>query len=158
MLRYVILLFVMLNVIPGNPVALMMNFEEISHIVSSFCSEHPSVTAAYVFGSVAKGCSENPKDVDVAVLLNPKDSRSFDILLFITAIEESLGCRADVVVLNRAGELLKYEVRRHGRLVFDRSHEFRKNFEIRSRKMYEDFLYLHKKYVNAVLYGGNKNG
>jgi len=136
----------------------MKNFKEISHIVSSLCSEHPAVTSAYVFGSVAKGCSGNPKDVDVAVLLNPKEAELFDILRFITALEESLGCRADVVVLNRAGEIIKYQVRLHGRLVFDRSPEFRKNFEIRSRKLYEDFLYLHKKYVNAVLYGGNKNG
>ena len=136
----------------------MKSIEEISRVVSSLCSENPTVVAAYIFGSVAKGGSGNPKDVDVAVLLDLKNSRSFEILPFITALEKSLGCRADVVVLNRAGELLKHEVRRHGRLVFDRSPEFRKRFDVRSRKMYEDFLYLHHRYVNAVLYGDNKNG
>ncbi len=134
----------------------MKSLNEISRIVASLCSEQPAVAAAYIFGSVAKGSSENPKDADVAVLLNDSDAQSFELLSFITALEASLGCRADVVVLNRAGELLKYEVRRHGKLVFDRSPEFRKKFEIRSRKMYEDFLYLHNRYVKAVLYGGDK--
>jgi hypothetical protein len=45
------------------------------------------------------------------------------------------------------------EVRRSGRLVFDRMPVFRKKFEIQGRKSYEDFLYLHNRYVNAVLYG-----
>jgi len=60
--------------------------------------------------------------------------------------EKAMGCRVDVVVLNRAGEVIKYEVRRSGRLVFERSNEARKKFEIYSRKTYEDFLYLHKRY------------
>lgn len=134
----------------------MKELSEVSHIVSSLCSEQPSVTAAYIFGSVAKRGSQHPKDVDVAVLLNDDEAQSFELLSFIAALEELLGCRADVVVLNRAGELLKYEVRRHGRLIFERSSRARKKFEIRSRKMYEDFLYLHNRYVKAVLYGGNK--
>ncbi len=120
------------------------------------CSEQPAVAAAYIFGSVAKGSSQHPKDVDVAVLLNNSDAHSFELLPFITALEESLGCRTDVVILNRAGELLKYEVRRHGRLIFERCPEFRKQFEIQGRKMYEDFLYFHNRYVKAVLYGGDK--
>ncbi len=112
--------------------------------------------AAYIFGSLAKGKSQNA-DVDVAVLLDSNCSQNFPILSFITELELSLECHADVVILNRANELLKYEVRRYGRLVFERSSEFRKYFEIQSRKRYEDFLYLHNRYVNKVLYG-EKNG
>lgn len=134
----------------------MKSLNEISKIVASLCSEQPTVAAAYIFGSVAKGSSEKPKDVDVAILLNDSDARSFELLPFITAIEELLGCRTDVVILNRAGEILKYEVRRHGRLVFERCPEFRKKFEMLGRKMYEDFLYLHNRYVKAVLYRGDK--
>ena len=33
-------------------------------------------------------------------------------------------------------------------------HERTKKAEIRGRKSYEDFLYLHKRYVRKVLYGG----
>ena len=75
----------------------------------------------------------------------------------ISDLEKAIGCRVDLVVLNRVGELLKYEVCRAGILIFERSPECRKRFEIRGRKSYEDFRYLHKRYVNRVLYG-EKNG
>ena len=75
------------------------------------------------------------------------------MLDFITMLEKQMGCKADVVVLNKADDVLKYEVRRQGKLVYERSEEYRKQFEVRSRKSYEDFLYLHNRYVNTVLYG-----
>jgi predicted nucleotidyltransferase len=128
-------------------------FSEIRQIVASACSRHPAVIAAYIFGSAAKDKTKAPKDVDVAVLLNESDSQSFPVLSFISELENALECSTDVLVLNRAGELIKYHVRRDGKLVFDRSSALRKAFEIRGRKSYEDFLYLHHKYVKKVLYG-----
>ncbi len=44
----------------------------------------------------------------------------------------------------------QFEVRRPGKLVFERDTGFRKKFEINGRKSYEDFLYFHKRYVNHV--------
>ncbi|MBW2615838.1 MAG: nucleotidyltransferase domain-containing protein [Deltaproteobacteria bacterium] len=143
----------------------MKSFKEISHIISTICSKHKAVLAAYLFGSVVKETQGKPSDIDIAVLLDDTHSQSFPILSFISSLEKSMGCRVDVVVLNRAGEVLKYEVRRSGKPVFERSPEARKRFEIYGRKTYEDFLfygrktyedflYLHKRYVNKVLYGG----
>ncbi|MFH1243872.1 MAG: nucleotidyltransferase domain-containing protein [Pseudomonadota bacterium] len=125
--------------------------------VYSICSEHRAVLAVYIFGSFSKGTGRRPNDIDLAVLLDDECSNSFSILSLISSLEKALGCPVDVVVLNRAGELLKYEIRRSGKLVFERSPEARKRFEMRGRKTYEDFLYLHKRYVNRVLYGA-KNG
>ena len=133
----------------------MKPLPEIKNIISSACSEYPAVMAAFIFGSLAKGNKEHPKDIDVAVLLDYKESDVFPLLTFISDLEESLQYPTDVVVLNRAPELLKYHVRRDGILIFDRCPEFRKKFEIRSRKSYEDFLYLHSRYVKKVLYGEN---
>ncbi len=113
--------------------------------------------AAYIFGSFAKNRAGKSSDIDVAVLLDETQSQSFSILSFISVLEKSLKCRVDVVVLNRAGEVLKYEVRRSGILVFERSSDIRKKFEIKGRKTYEDFLYLHNRYVRTVLYG-RENG
>ncbi len=133
----------------------MKSFEEISHIISNICSKHRAVLAAYLFGSVAKEPHGKPKDIDIAVLLDDSQSQSFSLLSFISSLEKNMGCRVDVVILNRAGEVLKYEVRRSGKPVFERSPAARKRFEIYGRKTYEDFLYLHKRYVNKVLYGGS---
>ena len=133
----------------------MKSFKEISHIISTICSKHRAVLAAYLFGSVVKETQGKPSDIDIAVLLDDTHLQSFPILSFISSLEKSMECRVDVVILNRAGEVLKYEVRRSGKPVFERSPEARKRFEIYGRKTYEDFLYLHKRYVNKVLYGGS---
>ena len=121
--------------------------------IASICKGDPAIAAAYIFGSHAKGTQKKSSDLDVALLLNEAKAADFFTLDFITALEKKLACKADVIILNKAGELLKFEVRRHGILVFERSKKDRKQFEIKGRKFYEDFLYLHKKYVNSVLYG-----
>ena len=91
------------------------------------------------------------------MLLERAHLQSFSIPSLISEFEKALGSSVDVVVLNRAGEILKYEVRRSGKLLFERSPDMRKRVEIQDRKSYEDFLNLHKRYVRKVLYGG-KNG
>ena len=122
--------------------------------VASICEAEPAIAAAYVFGSYAQGKNEKSSDLDVALLLNDSKIADFSTLGFITVLEKQMGCKVDVVILNKADEILKFEVRRNGILIFERSGKYRKQFEIRSRKAYEDFLYLHKKYVKTVLYGG----
>jgi len=131
--------------------------EDIEHILSSICARHKAIAASYLFGSVAKGDKKKPGDIDIAVLIERTHLQTFPIPSLISEFEKAVDCRVDVVVLNRADEILKYEVRRSGKLIFERSPELRKKVEIQGRKSYEDFLYLHKRYVRKVLYGG-KNG
>lgn len=125
--------------------------------VYSICSRHKGVAAAYIFGSAVKSGKGKPRDIDIALLLEEAFLHSFDIPSLISEFEKALDFPVDVVVLNRADEILKYEVRRTGKLVFDGSPALRKKAEILGRKTYEDFLNLHKRYVRKVLYGG-KNG
>ena len=120
-------------------------FEDSARIISRVCSKIKPVQAAYVFGSLAKNSKRNSTDIDVAILLDDESAGSFPLLSL------------DVVVLNRAGEVLKFEIRRSGKLVFERSPRARKKFEIQGRKTYEDFLYPHERYVKNVLYGA-RNG
>ena len=134
----------------------MKSPEDIEHTVSSICARHKAIIASYIFGSVVKG-KEEPGDIDIAVLLERTHLQSFSIPSLISEFEKALGSPVDVVVLNRAGEILKYEVRRSGKLIFERSSDMRKKVEIQGRKSYEDFLNLHRRYVRKVLYGG-KNG
>ncbi len=131
----------------------MKPLKEIRSMIIAVCEEQPAITAAYLFGSVALGTAKASSDVDVALLLDERKSDSFSLLACITHLEDVLEGHVDVVILNSADELLKYEVRRSGKVIFDRSPQFRKTFEIRSRKAYEDFLYLHTRYVRKVLYG-----
>jgi len=135
---------------------LMKSPENIEHAISSICARHQAIIVAYLFGSAVKGKAE-PADIDIAVLLERAHLQSFSILSLISEFEKALGRPVDVVVLNRASEILKYEVRRSGKLIFERSPDMRKRVEIQGRKSYEDFLNLHRRYVRKVLYG-KKNG
>ncbi len=135
----------------------MKEFQAIKKTIAELCRNEPAIVVVYIFGSVAKGTSKRTSDLDVAVLLNETESEQFSILSFISELEKKMSCRVDAVVLNRASEVLKFEVRSKGKIVFERSADFRKKFEIMSRKSYEDFLYLHKRYVNSILYG-ERNG
>jgi len=130
---------------------------EISDKISVLCSQEPAIDAAYIFGSRARGSTGSERDLDVALLLNEGRGLEFSLLSFMSSLERTCACRADVVILNQAGEILKHEVRRTGRLIFERDSEKRKQFEVSSRKRYEDFLYLHRKYSETVLYG-KENG
>ena len=70
----------------------------------------------WVFRLRADGAAS---DIDVAVLVEPGREDDFPILAFTAALERTCGQQVDLVLLNRAGELLKYHVRRYGRLIFE---------------------------------------
>jgi predicted nucleotidyltransferase len=127
--------------------------QETSDRISALCSRQSVIDAAYIFGSQARRSMGPESDLDVALLLNEDGESEFSLLSFMSSLERACECRADVVVLNHAGEILKHEVRRTGRLIFERNSAKRKQFEVSGRKRYEDFLYLHRKYSEAVLYG-----
>lgn len=129
------------------------NLQKIKQEIISICQDEPIVVAAYIFGSYAKGTEKSKSDIDIALLLDSVKDHTFPQLHFNTLLEKKLACSVDLVILNTAGELLKYEIRRNGILVFERSRDKRKQFEVRSRKYFEDFLFIHNKYVSSVLYG-----
>lgn len=129
------------------------DLQKIAKKILAQCLLEPAIDAAYLFGSVALGKRKLSSDIDVAILLDNAALEEFPVLSFISSLEKTCGCRVDVVALNRAGEILKYEVRRSGRLIYERDSNRRKQFEIFGRKTYEDFLYLHRRHVGVVLYG-----
>lgn len=129
------------------------NFQ-IEQKIASICENESSIVAAFLFGSYAKGKEKPSSDIDVALLLYEMKASAFCPLRFTAVLEKKLGYSVDVVILNHAGEVMKFEVRRDGKLIFERSSQQRKQFEVKSRKYYEDFLYFHNNYVNKVLYGG----
>jgi len=117
------------------------------------CLKNDSILAAYLFGSAVKGKLKSTSDVDVAVLVEESLLDDFDLLSFMAELETICGRHVDAVLLNRADEVLKYQVRRKGCLIYERDATKRKRFEILSRKRFEDFLYLHRKHTQKALYG-----
>ena len=82
--------------------------------------------------------------MDVAILIAYGTEHAFDYLEFKVQLERRLNRDVDLVLLNQAGEIIKYLIRRDGVRVFERDPRKRKDWEIRSRKMYQDYLHLHQ--------------
>ena len=117
------------------------------------CSRESGIFAVYLFGFAAAGRMKPGSDIDFALLVEPDQEGSFPLLEMMVELERLCGKTVDAVLLNRAGELLKYEVRRTGKLVFERDPLQRKRFEISGRKRFEDFLHQHRRYTRKNLYG-----
>lgn len=125
--------------------------EELFSRIGVLCRAHPAIISLHLFGSMAEGKGRPSSDLDFAVLVEAGASDSFPLLSFASALERICDRQVDLIVLNRAGEVLKHQVRKAGRLVFERDAEKRKRFEIYGRKTYEDFLYLHRRYMKSMV-------
>lgn len=120
------------------------------HLIQQACTSYDDILAAYVFGSQATNQARPASDVDIALLLEPGKEQQFDYLGFKVAVERSLNKDVDLVILNNASEPIKHQVRRDGKLVFDREPGQRKQWERMSRKYYQEFLHLHNIYMQGL--------
>jgi predicted nucleotidyltransferase len=131
----------------------MKNLDQLIKEIIKRCKQEDAIVAVYLFGSAAMNRMKPSSDLDVALLLESGSEATFPLLQLDTDLEKISGRRIDLLILNRSGELLQYQVRCFGKLIFERNKHKRKKFEISGRKRYEDFIHLHNRYVKSVLYG-----
>lgn len=97
----------------------------------------------YLFGSVAHGQVDKFSDIDVAVLLPEEIAAAeyFDRRLQMTLELMEILNRSDVdlVILNQAPPLLKYQVVTRGRALYSRDDRERDRFAARAILEYLDF-------------------
>jgi predicted nucleotidyltransferase len=91
--------------------------ERIRNAVIGACKSFDCVYAL-LFGSRAAGVSREYSDVDVAVKFKDSKSCLRKSLDLMSLVEEELGMRVDVVPLNIADTIIKYEVYSSGIILF----------------------------------------
>ena len=111
-----------------------------------------NIKLAYLFGSRAKGSSAEKSDIDIAVLFekNPFDPlalKETDALLRKLRVFST--AKFDIVSLNNASLLLKYEVVAHGQPLYCEDEAERINFEVLIIKEYIDEEPIRKLYNKA---------
>jgi len=118
----------------------------------SFFTREESVVVAYLFGSVAKGAAGRLSDVDVAVLLSEAYDLTLDYRLYLMGeLAEIIGREADVVILNEAPPLLRYEVIKFGKILYCRDEYERVAFEERTLDEYLDMGRIEREYFKCLL-------
>lgn len=98
------------------------------------------VVCAWLFGSQARGDAHESSDVDVAVLRGRPRPRTLDDwpVELEAAVEEAVGSRVDLVLLDGADSDLVHRVLRDGVLVVERDRAARIAFEVFKRNEWFD--------------------
>lgn len=109
--------------------------------IQTFLEQQQGYVAAYLFGSTAEGTGRPWSDIDVALLLagDPDPETAMQTRLQVAAGLEALSGRSvDVIVLNQAPPLLRFQVIQRGRVLVDRDPEIRYLFQARTMSEYYD--------------------
>ena len=113
------------------------------------------VIAFYIFGSAATGRLNPLSDLDFAVLLHQKLSKTeiFEKNLeLIGVISEHLKTEEfDLIILNNAPQRFVHNILKTGKLQFCKDREFLIDFIEKNNKMYLDFRYFRDQYDEIFL-------
>ena len=86
--------------------------EGFTEVVQRRALSYPAILSVYLFGSQSTGKAKPDSDLYLAILLFPGQENDFPLLELTVSLEKALNRSVDLFILNRAGELLKYQVRR----------------------------------------------
>jgi uncharacterized protein len=127
---------------------------DLIQLLKKFFAAEPEVKFAYLFGSQARQTAGPLSDLDLAVYLDEQVDLFASRLRIMEALAKTLGSeRFDLVVLNRAPLVLRFEVIRYG-IVLKDAPEQRVEFETEVLRQYLDTIYLrrvHREYLKDSL-------
>lgn len=121
--------------------------------IRDYFKSNEDIAAVYLFGSTAKDMEKKTGDIDIAILLKPgvNPYKPVDIQLRIMSdLEILLKKRVDVVLLGFADPILEHQVRKHRKVLIDKTPKVRIAYEVDARKKYFDFTYRHNNYMKAL--------
>jgi predicted nucleotidyltransferase len=127
-----------------------MNGAEIDAAISSVLRPFPEVSAAWLFGSMARGDARLDSDLDVALLFRTRGTTvldNYELLGRIAAQLEAVapGRRIDLVAIEAQGPVFQHRVLSEGRLVHDTEPSRRVDFESDAYVRYFDFAPIHER-------------
>lgn len=119
---------------------------EIGKKLAEHFRQHPEIRFAYLFGSFAKGTENKLSDLDVAVFLDCAALKpeaypyGYKASLITELMQLFKRNEMDVVILNEAAPLLKYEVVRYGLPIYELESQERISFQANAFSRYFDLL------------------
>jgi len=123
----------------------------------TLCEKY-SIGLLIAFGSFGTGRFRGDSDIDLAVLAQDAGSLMAQKDAVMAEFAVLFGHRpVDLILLNRADPLLKFEVAKTGRVIHEASPGLFSAFSVRAMQEYNDakkFFRLDKDYIQAYLSGG----
>ncbi|MEA3355929.1 MAG: nucleotidyltransferase domain-containing protein [Candidatus Bipolaricaulota bacterium] len=127
-------------------VMIMTGAETIRKKIEPYFAQRKEVLLAYLFGSVAQGRANRLSDIDIALLVDEKESERLNTKqpygYKATVIADLMGLlqtnEIDLILLHEAPPLLTNEVISEGSLLFCRDENVRVAFEVTAKHKYID--------------------
>ncbi len=133
---------------------MIMDLSEVEKKLTHYLAEQSDIDVAYLFGSQVSGSARHESDIDIALLFNagqiPKTERKLEVEDNLTSL---LKAKLDIVILNNSSPVIRMQVLKKGRKVFDRDHKAFINFFVRTIKEYDDLKRVRSINENKVLRG-----
>jgi hypothetical protein len=117
-----------------------MNKQIVEDLIRYFKNK-AEINSVYIYGSYAEGKNRPDSDLDVAIFLS-KDIKKNHLLYrseIITELQQQLKIKIDVIILNESNYMLRAEVFRKGKLIYEKDTEKRSVFQAISMGFYYDY-------------------
>lgn len=122
--------------------------------IINFLNKLPYLAQAYLFGSQAKGQAKGTSDWDLALLFEQNKQPSFEEKLNLQAQLEDLShSEVDLIILNQANPILKYQIYSHGKVLLNKNSKFAQKFLVKSLNEYDDVKYVRQKMLPSLSRG-----
>lgn len=130
-----------------------MDISQIKQKVVPILKKDKDILFGYLFGSQATKKANFESDVDIALYLNKKCKDCFQKRLsLIEKIQGVLKKPAEIIILNEQKSIFfKFVIIKEGKVIFDKHHGERVDFELRTMQEYYDFQPFIKEYNKAYL-------
>lgn len=116
---------------------------DIAKICKDILLEYEKIIFAYIFGSYVQNKMKSDSDIDIAIYLKANLDPS-EYLQIKMDLSDKLKREVDLVVLNEAPSLLKYEIYKSNVLLFTRDMTIESNHKVKTLFEYNDM----KRYLN----------
>lgn len=112
--------------------------------------KNDKIIFAYIFGSYAKGNDRKDSDIDIAIYL--KDNiDTYEYLDMKMKLSEGVKREVDLVILNDANPLFKYEIYRDNILLFSKDKAIEGKYKVKTLFEYNDMKrYLDLSYDKTI--------
>lgn len=132
----------------------ILHNSDIEKKLAGFLSDYPEIAFAYLFGSQATGKATMKSDVDIAFFFNENQQPDMDQLLQIEdRITSLLKQEIDILVLNNATPVIRMQVLKKGKRIFENAHQSFIRFFIKTVNEYDDLKRVRQVNERNILKG-----
>ncbi|MEM2261999.1 MAG: nucleotidyltransferase domain-containing protein [Ignisphaera sp.] len=129
---------------------MILTLDKIRETVIRLCEAFDCIYVL-LFSSRARGDVKDYSDVDIAVKFSDAENSIDKALDLMSAIEEELGVSVDVVPLNVADTIIKYEAYSQGILLFSKDYEMYIDDYVNAIDEYLDFEPIFNRFYQETL-------